>query len=335
MRDFRLAVAVAACATLAACESTPGADERHPRGTLQTELLVLPVADGEVVMANRQAPVDIESPCIVPVIQGIGRYADVGWVSPRFFAVSSPNAPHGYQLDELPSGRARLSAHFRVPRSEAEAVAFHSHRERGGSPVLFCEISGTLQRLNGTAVKRLASWPFASVSAQIRFGGQKRELALDISPDWTAGGEVIASIDLSADDRRRLERDLQSEFGAQVDFIVSTQWRRTGCFQRIDLGGIVPIEAFGLKDGQRGAVSLGVMRLAVRKLVGQSTNVSVDGECGEDSIVLPPPGPNAEKSVLCDRSGKSLNCTFEGQFSDAGLNFQTSESIGERIAGVF
>lgn len=308
---------------------------RHQSDSIQTELLTLEVAPGEVVMADRPAPVDIESPCMPPVIQGIGRYADVGWVGPRFFLVPGASNEHGYQFEALPSGRSRLRMWFRVPRSEREARALYGTRERGAEKILFCDVSGTLRRLADSGIKRLASWPVASVTAFLDLGGKRRELALDLSPHWASGGDVLASIELENSERETLLQDLKSPLGKQVLFNVSSQWRRTGCLQAIDLSGIDAIETFGLRDGERGAVSLKLLKQAVSRLVSSKTSVSVDGECGSQLVLRPPAAGDAETNASCLRSGESLHCHFEGQLSDEAFTLSTHTTIGEQVAGVF
>jgi len=304
---------------------------------VQRELLTLEVAPGEVVMADRPAPVDTESPCSVPVFQGIGRFADVGWVAPRFFQAAITTGGPGYEIKTLRSDRSRFKVRFRVPRSEREAIALYGAREwdSQNSNNLFCNVAGTLKRLSGSGIRRLASWPVASVKAFLNLEGKRRELALDLSPNWAAGGDLLATVELSNSERARLEQELKSSFGASVFFDVSTRWRRTGCLQLIQLNDNNAIEAFGLHDGERGAVSLGLLRLAVSKLASQETNVSITGDCGSQSVLLPPGASGGETNASCIRSGYSLDCRLEGQFSEMAFIYSTETNIGEHIAGVF
>jgi hypothetical protein len=324
MPSFRTCFALFTVASvMCACSSKIETDQ------VQRELITLDVAPGEVVMAAKPAPVNIESPCGPPVIQGIGRYADVGFVSPRFFLVPARSGEPSYHFQSLPLGRSRFSVRFRVPRSESEAVLLYGTRDRARTEVLFCNVAGTLKRLEGTGINRLASWPVASVVAYMKFDGKRRDLMLDLTPQWASGGDVQASIDLSEYERKVLERDLQNPTGKDVFFDVSSRWRRTGCFQAIDLSGIDAIEDFGLRDGERGAVSLGLLRRAVSRLVSRDTHIKGDGDCGSQSVLLPPGAPGDETSVTCRRSGNSLECRFEGQFVEETTTYSTSTVIGQ------
>ena len=66
----------------------------------QSELLRLPVAAGEDAISSEVVPVDIQAPCLPPIMGGLRRYADVGWVSPRFFLVAGNGGP-GYTFQPL------------------------------------------------------------------------------------------------------------------------------------------------------------------------------------------------------------------------------------------
>ena len=243
----------------------------------------------------------------------------------------------GFEFQALPSGNFRFNAQFRVPRSEFEAIELYGRRERerGAERTLFCDIGPTLRQLQRSGIRRLSSWPVASVIAWIEISGKRRELALNVPSNWTSGGEVLASAELTEAEYKRLHRDLDSPLGAPVNFVVSNQWRRTGCVQRIELDGVEAIDAFGLRDGERGAVSLDALRFAVRGVISRNTNVNIDGECGAQSIMLPSGSVGGQTDVNCSRSGKSLECLFEGQFVLSAFKFQTHEIIGNGVAGVF
>lgn len=333
MKNFRALTGVLFILGVVTSACNSGTGNQSDR--VQTELLTLEVAAGEVVMADRPAPVDIDSPCSVPVFQGIGRYADVGWVAPRFFQVPMTTGGPGYVFETLRSDRSRFKVRFRVPRSEREAIAFHGGREQAGENRLYCNVAGTLKRLAGSQIRRLASWPVASVKAFLNLEGNRREIALDLSTNWASGGDLVASVELSNSERARVEQELRSSFGTSVFFDVSTKWRRTGCIQLIQLDDDNAIESFGLQDGERGAVSLGLLRLAVSKLASQKTSVSITGDCGSQSVLLPPGAAGGETNASCSRSGYSLDCRFEGEFSDMAFTYSTEANIGEHIAGMF
>jgi len=339
IQHSRGAFIVALTALVAAACSSMGteADNSARRGidrVGQTELIDLPMAPGEVVMADRPAPVDIHAPCLTPVIQGIGRYADVGFVTPRFFAVAPDQEHSAFDFMSMGSGHSRFTARFRVPKSEGEAFRFWGDRERGAERVLFCDVQGTLRSLADSGINRLAVWPIDSVAATIQLNGN-RPMVLNLGPDWNKGGMIEASIDLSEDERALREQFLRSSLGTQVTFNVSSKWRRTRCAQTITLGGVPAIDAFGLKDGQRGAVSLEMLKFAVMKVVSRSTDVAIDGECGDQFIGLPAKPADKLTSVDCERLGTSLMCRFEGNFLQQAFVFTTFAKLGTNIAGVF
>jgi hypothetical protein len=303
------------------------------------QLAVIPVQPGEVVMADRQAPVRlVNSPCTVPVLQGAGRYPDVGWVGPEFFAVRSEEYPDGYKLTALASGQMRFTAVLRSPRSEDEARGLFRGDPRVHERILFCDVPATLAALHeldqdperppGPGIRRLAVWPTNGISAFMQLRG-RRELTVDLSK-WQATQEVVVSAVLDQEDASFLQRNLQSNLGQPIQFDVSSFWRRTGCLQSIRLFGI---SISGLGDGETGAVPLAEIKTAVKKTVAQSTKVDVDGECGAYAVTAPVTQLDAGRSLICRRGGDNLICRYEGDFRDTPAVYTTYATIFSRRFG--
>lgn len=300
-------------------------DDSEPylqRELRRRQLVVISVQPGEVVMADRQAPVRlVNSPCTVPVLQGTGRYSDVGWVAPEFFAVKSEEHPDGYELAALPSDKMRLTAVFRSPRSEDEARGLFRGDPRVHERILFCDVPATLAALHesdgnperppGPGITRLAVWPTNGISASMQLRA-RRELTMDLS-DWQAKQEVVVSAVLDRQDAAVLQQNLRSNLGQPIQFDVSSFWRRTGCLQSVRLFGIT---VSGLRNGETGAVPLAAIKTAVTKAVAGSTKVDVDGECGAYAVIAPVTQLDEGRSLSCRRTGDNLICRYEGDFQD-------------------
>ena len=120
--------------------------------------------------------------------------------------------------------------------------------------------------------------------------------------------------------------------GAQIDFEVSSRWRRAGCYQAIDLIGI---DAMGIRDGETADVPLAEIKSAVRKLAAADTRVTTEGDCALYSVFSPEAPQDRRLSVSCRRLGDALACRYEGEFSELPVVFQTNAHIGENVKGVF
>jgi hypothetical protein len=271
-------------------------------------------------MANQPAPVPlVDSPCTVPILQGIERYADVGWVAPEFLVVRTQANPNGYELTPLPSGQVRFTARFRSPRSEGEARELFRGDPRVHERVLFCNVPGTLTALGesrgdperppGPGITRLAVWPTNGIGASMQLRG-KRELTVDLT-NWQVLQEVIVSAVLDRQDVSLLRQNLQSGLGQSIQFDVYGFWRRSGCLQSIRLFGI---SISGLRDGETGAVPLAEIKTAVRQSLASSTKVDVDGECGPYAVIAPGIQGDAGRFLSCRRGSDSLVCRYEGEF---------------------
>lgn len=298
-----------------------------------TQLAVIPVQPGEVVMADRQAPVRlVDSPCTVPVLQGVERYADVAWVAPEFFAVRTQINPDGYELTTLPSGLKRFTARFRSPRSEYEARELFRGDRREHERILFCNVPATLEALReiqrdperapGPGIARLAVWPTNGIRASMQLTG-KREMTVDLS-NWQVSQELIVSAILDRRDASLLEQKLQSGLGQPIQFDVFTAWRRSGCVQSIRLLGVT---MSGLRDGETGAVPLAEIKRAVRQTVAGSTKVDVDGECGAYNVGAPITQEDTGRTLSCRRTSDSLICRYEGEFQNLPAVYTTYSAV--------
>jgi hypothetical protein len=147
LRSFSATVVLLA-AVFSGCKR----DDSEPwlsRELRRRQLVEISVQPGEVVMADRPATVRlVNSPCAVPVVQGTGRYSDVVWVAPEFFAVRTEEFPDRYKLTALPSGQMRFTAVFRSPRSEDEARGLFRGDPREHERILFCDVPATLAALH-------------------------------------------------------------------------------------------------------------------------------------------------------------------------------------------
>jgi hypothetical protein len=183
-----------------------------------------------------------------------------------------------------------------------------------------------LAQVEPLGITRLAAWPVDSIRARIRLNGDPRDLVVDAGPGWSTSREVEVSIDLSGEEAATLRRNLASSFGVQVDFFVSSRWRKTGCLQVVDLNGI---DISGLDDGASGAVALSTIKRAVRGLVSRDTKVAIEGECGDAMVGLPPTPQDDQVMLQCERRGSAMHCRYEGRFSDWPTTFATHVSIGD------
>ncbi len=281
-------------------------------------------------MADRPVGVSLLEPtCIVPIIQGIGRYQDVGWVAPHFFVVRPRPDAAGYRFEPLPKGRERFVARFRAPRSEAEAMALNGADDISpDAEGLFCNVAATLRQVReSTSVKRLAVFPVNKVQARMLVNGDQRMMAVQLGDDWATARDVTVSIDLSGEEAEDVRDRLESMIGYQIDFLVSHRWRKTACVQTVNLSEVPAIDAYGLRDGASGAVALSSVKAAVRGLVSRDTRVNIEGECG-DAMLGTALRPGDEKQTLsCKRTGNYLTCLYEGGFSDHPTTFLTHADI--------
>jgi hypothetical protein len=339
----RLAILVTVCAACRAAPSEPqhnALEERRSALEEQRadELLILSVQPDEVAMADRLVPVSLREPtCVVPIIQGIGRFADVGWVSPRFFLVRATDDDPGYRFLPLGDERERFIARFRAPRSEHEAHVLNGPDEiPPDAEGLFCNVSATLAQVaERTTVRRLAIWPVDGIRASMQIRGSRRMMAVQREADWATAREVTVSLDLSAEEARILRRDLRSVIGSQVDFFVSNRWRRAACTQTVDLTGVPGIDAYGLRDGESGAIALSTIKAAVRRLVSRDTRVVIEGECGGAMLGTEPRAGDETQTLSCKRIGESLDCLYEGEYSDHPTTIRTHANIGQPERAIF
>jgi hypothetical protein len=269
----------------------------------QSELLRLPVAAGEDAISSDVVPVDIQAPCLPPIMGGRGRYTDVGWVSPQFFLVAGNGGP-GYTFQPLPSGRSRFRAVFRAPRSESEANTLWDEHQVHHERIAYCDIGGTLEHLSNTSVRRLASWPVPFIKVILQINATEHDMAVSEPTEWTSGGPLMVSVDLSPEEQASLAQDLSGPIGVQVLFIVSNRPLEPGCAYTIGVGGL-PDSAtapLGLRDGENGAVSPDTLRHTISRLPDRAKRVTVEGTC-----------PSAPKvTAYCSRSGTAMHCRIDG-----------------------
>jgi hypothetical protein len=265
-------------------------------------------------------------------VQGTGRYSDVAWVAPEFFAVRTEEYPKLYKLTALPSGQTRFTAIFRSPRSEDEARGLSRDDPREHERILFCDVPATLAALHESdrdperppvpGITRLAVWPTNGISASMQLRA-RRELTVDLT-NWQAAQEVVVSAVLDRQDASLLQQNLDGNLGQPIQFDVSSFWRRTGCLQSIRLFGI---GIGGLGDRETGAVPLAEIKTAVTKLVANSTKVEVDGECGPYAVTAPVSQLDQGRSLSCRRTGDNLICRYEGDFRDTPAIYTTYAAI--------
>jgi hypothetical protein len=255
-------------------------------------------------------------------VRGIGQYADVGWVGPHFFIVKSQTNPDGYRLSRLPDGRARFTARFRSPRSELDARDLFRGEDREHEPILFCDVPATLDALEPSGVKRLAVWPSNAIRASLRLA-HDYEMTVDLR-DWLSTQEVTTSVVVTEADARLLQQDLSGIVGTSIQFDVYGRWRRTGCVQDVKLSGI---DIVGLRDGETGGVPLADIKRAIRTVQAKSTDVTIQGECGEYFLADPISARDIGHSLSCRRRGDSLECRYEGEFRDLQAVYSTDTSI--------
>jgi hypothetical protein len=313
---------VAAMVTTACTPSAPEEPELQRR-MRRSMLEQIAVNAGEVVMADRPVPVPlVNSPCTVPVVQGIEGYKQVGWVGPHFFIVKSPSNPNGFALNGLPGGRARFTARFRSPRSEADARDLFRGEDGEHERILFCDVSATLDAVADSGVTRLAVWPSTAIRASIRLE-HEYELTVD-ARDWASAQEITTSVVVDDADARLLQQELREGLGISIRFDMYGHWRRTGCLQVVRLSGI---GITGLRDGETGAVPLADIKRAIRTVQAQSTDVSIDGECGEYFLANPISARDNGRSLSCRRGGDSLECRYEGEFQVTPAVFTTDTRV--------
>jgi hypothetical protein len=290
-------------AGLIATGCTSADSEKRKPIQRQSELLRLPVAAGEDAISSDVVAVDIQAPCLPPIIGGLGRYADVGWVSPQFFLVAGNGGP-GYTFQPLPSGRSRFRVVFRAPRSERDANTLWDERRVRREPIAYCDIGGTLEHLSRTSVRRLASWPVPFIKVILQINATSHVMAVSEPTEWTSGGPLMVSVDLSPEEQASLARDLSGSIGALVEFIVSNRPLEPGCAYTIEVGGL-PESAtapFGLQDGENGAVSPDTLRHAISRLPDRAKRVTAEGTC--------PSAPTV--SANCSRNGTIMHCQIYG-----------------------
>jgi hypothetical protein len=269
----------------------------------QSELLHLPVAAGEDVISPDVVPVDIRAPCLPPILGGLGRYADVGWVSPRFFLVAGNGGP-GYTFQLLPSGRFRFHAMFRVPGSEREANVLWDEREVRREPIAYCDIGGTLEHLSGTSVRRLAAWPVPFIKVILPINATEHIMAVTQPMEWNSGGPLMVSVELSGEEQASLAQDLSDSIGVEVKFIVSNRPLEPGCAYTVDVRGLPESASapFGLREGENGAVAPDTLRYAISMLPDRTRRVAAEGTC--------PSAPTV--SANCSLSGMVMHCRIDG-----------------------
>ena len=138
----------------------------------------------------------------------------------------------------------------------------------------------------------------------LQIDATKHIMAVSEPTEWTSGGPLMVSVDLSPEEQASLARDLSGSMGAQVAFIVSNRPLEPGCAYTIDVGGL-PESAtapFGLRDGENGAVSPDTLRHAISRLSDRAKRVIAEGTC--------PSAPTV--SANCSRSGTIMHCRIDG-----------------------
>jgi hypothetical protein len=249
----------------------------------------------------------------------------VGWVGPIFFSVKSEARPHGYDLVELPRGRVRFTAYFRAPLSEAEAAQPFRGEKREHERILFCDVRRTLDQLRDFGIARLAVWPTNGISASMQLN-REYEMALDLR-QWGAAQEVVVSLEVEGADAHLLRQNLRGPLGANVKFDLSSQWRRSGCLQAVELAGV---ETTGLRDREKGAVSLVEIKQVVRHALAPSMNVDVTGNCGAYAVTAPVVPGDEARFLTCQRVGRGgLQCLYEGEFQVQSTVYTTYAAAGD------
>ena len=292
-------------------------ETQPPSSTPQVKLLELPVAPDEVVVAKQVLPLAIQTPCNATILQGIGRYADVGWVAPQFFLASADANSPRYEFKQLDARRVRFTARFRTWRStDDHRAASMANSGSGDNRSAFCDIPATLAQLRSDGINRLAMMPVTELQAQLEFAGRKLDLILDSQPSWTSEQGFLARADLTDKEAELLRSEITGIIGAQVVFQASTKSRRSDCFQRVELLGHDAVADQTLRDGETADVPLGKVKMAIFSAGRYTkTNVNVIGECAEQALSSPRSAADDTTMFSCRRSGDSISCTFEGHFA--------------------